>query len=150
MQTFDVIVVGGGISGGIPAATYLQKAGLNVVIVEGRPELGNFCPTHETWPGTLDSPHASINFSGNSPAIQDLELESRYGYQIRTSPVVPGTAHPDGTNCLICYDPEQTAESVARHSEAAYAIARAPGSYRELLDRDALAGAAVGLVTNAL
>jgi amidase len=33
---------------------------------------------------------------------------------------------------------------------AAYAIARAPGSYREVLDRDALAGAAVGLVTNAL
>jgi phytoene dehydrogenase-like protein len=118
MQTFDVIVVGGGISGGLPAATYLQKAGLSVAVVEGRPELGNFCPTHETWPETLDSPHASINFSGNSPAMQDLELESRYGYRIRTSPVVLGTAHRDGTNCLICYDPEQTAQSFGRHSQA--------------------------------
>lgn len=63
MDVFDVIVVGGGISGGIPAATYLQKAGLKVAIVEARPESGNFCPTHETWPETLDSPHASINFS---------------------------------------------------------------------------------------
>jgi phytoene dehydrogenase-like protein len=111
-------VVGGGISGGLPAATYLQKAGLDVAVVEARPELGNFCPTHETWPETLDSPHASINFSGNSPAIVDLELESRYGYRIGTTPVVLGTAHPDGTNCLICYDPNQTAASFARHSAA--------------------------------
>src|SRR5919197_1497942 len=116
MNTFDVIVVGGGVSGGLPAATYLQKAGLDVAVIEARPELGNFCPTHETWPETLDSPHASINFSGNSPAIQDLELESRYGYRIRTSPVVLGTTHRDGTNCLICYDPEQTARSFGRHS----------------------------------
>src|SRR5919205_1032293 len=117
MDTYDVVVVGGGISGGLPAAAYLQKAGLKVALVEARPELGNFFPTHETWPQTLDSPHASINFSGNSPAIEDLELESRYGYRIRTSPVVLGTAHPDGTNCLICYDPERTAENFARHSE---------------------------------
>lgn len=125
MEHFDVIVVGGGISGGLPAAAYLQKAGLKVAIVEARPELGNFCPTHETWPETLDSPHASINFSGNSPAIEDLELE-HYGYRLRTTPVVLGTTHRDGTNCLICYDPELTAKNFARHSprdgEAVFAI----------------------------
>lgn len=118
MQTFDVIVVGGGISGGLPAAAYLQKAGLDVAVVESRPEVGNFCPTHETWPETLDSPHASINFSGNSPALVDLGLVSDYGYRIGTTPVVLGTAHPDGTNCLICYDPNLTAASFARHSQA--------------------------------
>lgn len=116
MNTFDVIVVGGGVSGGLPAATYLQKSGLDVAVIEARPELGNFCPTHETWPETLDSPHAAINFSGNSPAIVDLELESRYGYRIRTTPVVLGTTHTDGTNCLICYDPAKTAESFGRHA----------------------------------
>src|SRR5215472_8981948 len=118
MNTFDVIVVGGGVSGGLPAATYLQKAGLDVAVIEARPELGNFCPTHETWPETLDSPHASINFSGNSPAIADLELESRYGYRLGTTPGVLGTTHTDGTNCLICYDPATTAESVGRHAAA--------------------------------
>jgi phytoene dehydrogenase-like protein len=118
MITFDVIVVGGGVSGGLPAAAYLQKAGLDVAVVEARPELGNFCPTHETWPETLDSPHAAINFSGNSPAIVDLELESRYGYRLRTTPVVLGTTHTDGTNCLICYDPAKTAESFGRHAAA--------------------------------
>jgi phytoene dehydrogenase-like protein len=118
MNTFDVIVVGGGVSGGLPAATYLQKCGLSVAVVEARPELGNFCPTHETWPETLDSPHASINFSGNSPAIADLELVSKYGYRLRTTPVVLGTTHTDGTNCLICYDPAKTAESFGRHAVA--------------------------------
>lgn len=115
---FDVIVVGGGISGGLPAAAYLQKAGLEVAVVEAGPECGNFCPTHETWPGTLDSPHASVNFSGNSPALVDLGLVADYGYRIGTTPVVLGTAHPDGTNCLICYDPNLTAASFARHSAA--------------------------------
>jgi beta-carotene ketolase (CrtO type) len=116
MEVYDVIVVGGGISGGLPAATYLQKSGLNVLVVEAKPELGNFSPTHETWPEILDSPHASINFSGNSPAIEDLGLED-YGYQLKTSPVLLGTSHPDGTNALICYDPERTAENFAKHSE---------------------------------
>ena len=116
MDRYDVVVVGGGISGGLPAAAYLQKAGLNVAVVEAKPELGNFCPTHETWPETLDSPHASINFSGSSPAIEDLGLE-QYGYRLKASPVVLGTTHKDGTNCLICYDPELTARNFAKHSQ---------------------------------
>jgi phytoene dehydrogenase-like protein len=116
MEVYDVVVVGGGISGGLPAAAYLQKAGLNVVLVEAKPELGNFCPSHETWPEVLDSPHAAINFSGSSPAMEDLDLEN-YGYRLKTSPVVLGTTHKDGTNCLICYDPERTAQNFAKHSE---------------------------------
>jgi monoamine oxidase len=50
---FDVIVIGGGLSGGLPAAACLQKAGLQVLIVEANAELGSFCCTHETircWP----------------------------------------------------------------------------------------------------
>jgi len=39
----DVIVIGGGLSGGLPAAAYLQKAGL--LVVEANAELGSFCRT---------------------------------------------------------------------------------------------------------
>jgi phytoene dehydrogenase-like protein len=111
----DVIVVGGGLSGGLPAAAYLQKAGLQVLIVEANAELGSFCCTHETWPQTLDSPHVGVSFVGNSPVIDDLELE-RYGFRFAASPVLLATTYRDGTNCLICQDPERTAENFARHS----------------------------------
>jgi len=113
--TVDVIVVGGGLSGGLPAAAYLQKAGLQVLIVEANAEPGSFCCTHETWPGTLDSPHVGVSFAGNSPVIDDLELE-RYGFRFAASPVLLATTYTDGTNCLICQDPRRTAENFARHS----------------------------------
>jgi phytoene dehydrogenase-like protein len=113
---YDVIVVGGGLSGGLPAACYLQKAGLGVLIVEANSELGTFCCTHETWPRTLDSPHVGVSFAGNSPVIEDLELE-RYGFRFRASPVILGTTYRDGTNCLICQDPLRTAENFAKHSD---------------------------------
>jgi glycine/D-amino acid oxidase-like deaminating enzyme len=38
----DVIVIGGGLSGGLPAAAYLQKAGLRVLVVEANAEPGSF------------------------------------------------------------------------------------------------------------
>ena len=33
MPDHDVVVVGGGLSGGLPAAAYLQKSGLDVFMV---------------------------------------------------------------------------------------------------------------------
>jgi phytoene dehydrogenase-like protein len=72
---YDVIVVGGGLSGGLPRAAYLQKARLEVLIIEANSELGCFCCTHEMWPGTLDSPHVGVSFAGNSPVIEDLDPE---------------------------------------------------------------------------
>ncbi len=101
---------------GLPCAAYLQKAGLKVLVVEGGPELGVFCPTHETWPATLDSPHAAINFCGNSPAVEDLELEE-HGFRFRASRVALATTHQDGTNCLLCHDPHLTARNFALHSQ---------------------------------
>jgi phytoene dehydrogenase-like protein len=111
---FDVIVIGAGVSGGLPAAAYLQKAGLSVLLVEANAEPGTFCCTHETWPETLDSPHVGVSFAGNSPVIDDLDLE-RFGFRFAASPVILATTSPDGTNCLICQDPARTAESFARH-----------------------------------
>ena len=112
---YDVVVVGGGLSGGLPAAAYLQRAGLEVLVVEANSELASFCCTHETWAGTLDSPHVGVSFAGNSPVIEDLDLES-YGFRFSASPVILATTFRDGTNCLICQEPERTAESFSKHS----------------------------------
>ena len=114
--TYDVVVIGGGLSGGLPAAAYLQRAGLDVLILEANSELGSFCCTHETWPRTLDSPHVGVSFAGNSPVIEDLDLE-RYGFRFKVSPVILATTFRDGTNCLICQDPERTAENFSKHSD---------------------------------
>ena len=46
-----------------------------MLIVEANSELGSFCCTHETWAQTLDSPHVGVSFAGNSPVIEDLDLE---------------------------------------------------------------------------
>jgi phytoene dehydrogenase-like protein len=115
MAEHDVVVVGGGLSGGLPAATYLQKAGLDVLIVEANSELGSFCCSHETWAQTLDSPHVGVSFAGNSPVIEDLALEE-YGFRFKVSPVILATTFRDGTNCLICQDPARTAENFGKHS----------------------------------
>lgn len=115
MEAHDVIVIGGGLSGGLPAAAYLQKSGIDVLVLEANSELASFCCTHETWPQTLDSPHVGVSFAGNSPVIEDLELES-YGFRFRASPVILATTFPDGTNCLICQDPARTARNFSQHS----------------------------------
>ncbi|PQZ95075.1 hypothetical protein CQ018_07040 [Arthrobacter sp. MYb227] len=113
---YDILVIGGGLSGGLPAAAYLQKAGLKVLLLEANSELGTFCCTHETWPQVLDSPHVGVSFAGNSPVIADLELE-KYGFDFKVSPVILGTTYRDGTNALICQEPERTRENFAKHSE---------------------------------
>jgi phytoene dehydrogenase-like protein len=115
-MNFDVVVVGGGLSGGLPTAAYLQKAGLKVAIVERRHELATFAPTTEPWPNTIMSPHASINWSGASPVIEDLELE-QYGYRIVFGPTAYGTTHRDGTNVLVYHDPSQTGRAIGRFSK---------------------------------
>ena len=115
MSRCDVVVIGGGLSGGLPAAAYLQKSGLDVLVVEANSEVGCFCCSHETWAQTLDSPHVGVSFAGNSPVIEDLELE-QYGFRFKASPVILAVTFPNGTNCLICQDPARTAENFAKHS----------------------------------
>ncbi|MER3399418.1 MAG: hypothetical protein C4316_13000 [Chloroflexota bacterium] len=113
---FDVVVIGGGISGGLSSAAYLQKAGLRVAVVEKRHKVGTFAPTSDPWPGAIMDPHASQNWSTLSPAVEDLELE-KYGYKAVYAPAPNGTTHKDGVNVLVYLDPDQTARSFGRLSE---------------------------------
>jgi 2-polyprenyl-6-methoxyphenol hydroxylase-like FAD-dependent oxidoreductase len=40
-RTYDVIVVGAGLSGGLPCAAYLQKAGLEALLLEANSEFAD-------------------------------------------------------------------------------------------------------------
>jgi len=51
MEKYDLIVVGGGI------------------LVRANPELGMFCPTHETWPETVVCEDLNLERGWPEPAV---------------------------------------------------------------------------------
>ncbi|MDP2725642.1 MAG: FAD-dependent oxidoreductase, partial [Syntrophales bacterium] len=71
---FDVIVVGAGING-IAAGAYLQKAGLDVAVVEREPECGPFCRSDDIFGNGLPVDTCAVMLHvAYGPAWKDLEL----------------------------------------------------------------------------
>lgn len=115
-REFDVIIVGAGING-IACGAYLQKAGLDVAVIEKCHECGPFCMTQELFEaGALVDTHAAIPIISSSPCMKDLELE-KFGLKIIHPPIQFGATFPDGTNTLVFHDYKKTAQSIGRHSE---------------------------------
>jgi phytoene desaturase len=77
---YDVIIVGGG-HNGLVCACYLQRAGMNVLVLERRPIVGGAVCTETMWDGyRIDigsSAHIMIHLT---PVVRELELE-RYGLE---------------------------------------------------------------------
>jgi phytoene dehydrogenase-like protein len=46
MQEYDVIIVGAGLSGGLPCGAYLAKSGAKVLMVDANQEAGTHCKTN--------------------------------------------------------------------------------------------------------
>ena len=116
MKEFDVVVVGAGLSGGLPAAAYLQKAGARVALVEQGLDAGRFYLSYDLLPGARFD-HSPVNFSGLSPAIADLDLES-FGYSLRIPEVTLAALDGNGASSVFYSDPAKTHEQLARHSRA--------------------------------
>ena len=114
MRRFDVVVVGAGLSGGLPAAAYLQKAGFAVALVERRVDCGLFYSSYELVPGVLVD-HSPVNFSCLAPAMLDLELE-RHGYRIHLPDLLYGVASRDGPSILLAAERARTRAELARLS----------------------------------
>ncbi|MEW5946235.1 MAG: NAD(P)/FAD-dependent oxidoreductase [bacterium] len=115
-NSYDVIVVGGGVNG-LTAAAYLAKAGLDVLVLERRDEAGAHCSTEEvTIPGFRHNLHATWIIAGSGPVVEDLELEN-FGFQPLITEYDYGFPFPDGT-CLLMhtYDFQKTYASWARFS----------------------------------
>jgi beta-carotene ketolase (CrtO type) len=116
MREFDVVVLGAGLSGGLPAAAYLQKAGARVALVEQGIDAGRFYLSYDLVPGVRFD-HSPVNFSALSPAIGDLELE-RHGYALELPDVLFAALDGGGASAVFYADLDRTHAELARYSQA--------------------------------
>jgi phytoene dehydrogenase-like protein len=114
-KDFDGIVIGSG-QHGLILASYLQKAGLNIALVERRLTYGGGLMTEEvTLPGFYHNLHSINHFSiTDTPWYRDLGLSAKVGY------ITPryefAQPHSDGTALVFSRDIDETVASIARFS----------------------------------
>src|SRR6266516_4796669 len=108
----DVVVIGGG-HNGLTCATYLSKAGLDVLVLERRPIVGGAAVTEESWPGYLVSTASYVVSLMPERVVSELDLK-RFGYEV--SIITPDyfVPFPDGTSLTLWGDMARDAENIAR------------------------------------
>lgn len=116
MQTHDVIIIGGG-HNGLACAAYLARAGMDVLVVEGRGQVGGAAVTEEPWPGYQVSSAAYVISLMPPEIVAELELE-RHGYKVSILDPDYWSPFPDGSSLGLFGDVEKTAEEIARFSKA--------------------------------
>ncbi|RUS81295.1 hypothetical protein EGW08_010937 [Elysia chlorotica] len=134
---YDAIVVGAG-HNGLVAAAYLQKAGLDVCVLERRHLIGGAAVTEEIVPGFKFS-RASYLLSLLRPQImQDLELK-KYGLKIYlrnpssyTPLAEPGGLDGKAKSLLLGREGQENARQIAQFSQK---DAKAFSEYEHQLER---------------
>ncbi len=129
MAKYDGIIIGSG-PNGLAVAAYLAKAGLKILLLERRYEMGGgLCTEKVTLPGFIHNTHAVYHMMVDyAPVFKDLRLED-YGLRfVRPSPVM---AMPlsDGSSICLYTDIDKTCESIGQFSK------RDANTYREIADR---------------
>ncbi|WP_046246139.1 phytoene desaturase family protein [Hymenobacter terrenus] len=119
---YDAVVVGSG-PNGLAAAIVLRQAGLSVLLLEGKKELGGGLRTAElTLPGFHHDICSAIHpLAAASPFFQTLPL-AQYGLEYITPPVA--VAHP--------FDDGTAAAAVASLAETAQGLGPDADTYRRL------------------
>jgi len=117
LQDYDGIVIGAG-PNGLTVGAYLAKAGLKILVLEKRFELGGGLSTERvTIPGFLHDVHAIYHMMVDySPPLKDLRLEEDYdlGWIYPDLQVV--MPFSDGKHLALYSDPERSYESIKQFS----------------------------------
>lgn len=136
-KNVDVIVIGAG-PNGLELGAYLSKAGLKVLVLERRHEMGGGLMTEAvTAPGYLHNTHAVYMMMVDyAPVYGDLELEKKYGLEHIYPSLQVAMPLSDGRSICLYSDLEKTCASIAKISK------RDADRYREFqaLAKRAVAG----------
>ncbi len=107
---YDAIIVGGG-HNGLVAANYLQRAGLNTLVLERRHIVGGACVTEEVFPGYKVSTTSYVSSLFRPEIIRDLELK-KFGYEIIERDPSSFSPYPDGRYLTFWRDQKRTCEEL--------------------------------------
>ncbi|TGE29345.1 phytoene desaturase family protein [Hymenobacter metallicola] len=121
---YDAVVVGSG-PNGLAAAIVLQQAGLSVLLLEGKDQLGGGLRTTElTLPGFRHDVCSAIHpLAAGSPFFQTLPL-AQYGLEYIVPPVAAAHPFDDGTAATVRNSLADTARRLGADE----------GAYRRLLE----------------
>lgn len=114
MNTYDIIIIGGG-HNGLVAACYLGKAGLKTLVLERRAIVGGASVTEEIYPGFRCSTLAHSTAPLFPQIIKDLQL-TRHGLEIISPDVRVLALAPDGCSICIHDDTAQTIREIEKFS----------------------------------
>lgn len=111
----DVVIVGGG-HNGLACATYLARAGLDVLVLERRELVGGAAVTETSFPGYRISSASYVVSLLPDRLVAELDLK-RFGYEV--SIITPDyfVPFPDGTSLTLWGDLERDRKNIARLSE---------------------------------
>jgi phytoene dehydrogenase-like protein len=112
---YDAIVVGSG-HNGLIAATYLAKAGRQVLVLERRDVIGGATVTEETWPGYRLSTCSYVCNLLLPEVIRDLDLK-RHGYDVRPLDPQYFIPFPNGRYMISYLDSAKTKEQIRKFSK---------------------------------
>ncbi|MFH2046708.1 MAG: NAD(P)/FAD-dependent oxidoreductase [Pseudomonadota bacterium] len=113
---FDVVIIGGG-PNGLIAGAYLARAGLSVIVLEKRTEVGGGLATEEVlFPCYYTHTHAIYHMMTDyMPLLQDFDL-SKHGVSFYTPNYQTGMVYEDGSSFVLCRSIDDTADSLRRLS----------------------------------
>lgn len=119
MNTYDIVVMGGG-HNGLTAAAYMAKAGKKVLVLERKPHFGGGVSTRELiTPGWWHDEHSNVHImiQGNPMLRNDeLGLLGKFGLEYIYPDLVHVSIWEDGTIIRSWKDLDKTCEGIASFS----------------------------------
>jgi len=116
-REFDIVIIGGG-PNGLTAGAYLARAGLKVVIVDRRNEVGGGLATEELrQPGYRHNTHAIyMPMVDYAPVYNDLDLEEHQLEHVFPE-VQFAMTYSDNSSLCIYSDPNRTCQAIEKYSK---------------------------------